>query len=129
MKKLVLGSISIALAIGFTGCTKVAELKENGFKPLSTSAIKSAIIGKTLSGDHHRGWTMTLTNNEDGTFVIKNSKGNTVNGKWRMNGNKYCNQSNGKEMRKGKEACFPVYNENGIYHFMASNGSPAFSLK
>jgi len=118
MKKLVLGSVVLALSLGFSGCAK------------SQAAVKSAITGKTLKGSHYRGWDIELTNNSDGTFALNNkSQNRVIKGTWRMDGNKYCNKSNGSEMRKGREGCFTVYNDGGKLNFLNNSGALAFSIK
>lgn len=114
--------LSILVMLGTVVSPMVASDK------LSVDELKTAIIGKTLKGEHHKmGDDFELTNNPDGTFVI-HAGSKTVEGKWRFDGDRYCNQSNKNDMRKGREGCHAVSLDNGAYEFSGC-GDYCFKVK
>lgn len=133
MKKLVLGTVALTLVCGINLYAKPSLdlMKNKGLQPLTADQVKSVISDKTLNGNHYRGWKIELKNDADGTFALDNkTKSKYISGTWRMDGNNYCNKSYRKDMRKGKEGCFSVYNDGIEYHFFkTSNGDIAFSIK
>ncbi len=118
MKKLVYGTVALVVALSQS--------------PLMAEALNQdtakAVILQTMEGNHHMGWKIKLENKTDGTFSLTNyTQNRTLNGKWRMDGNKYCNKSN--KMRRGREGCFEVFETNNGYDFINTKGKVAFSLK
>jgi hypothetical protein len=101
-------SITLALVAHIGLFSSVASAGEW----MTGEQIQKLISGNTTYGKHElKGFTSYSYNREDGTSVGWNSDSGAIRGTWRVQGNKICRQTEGRE-----ESCHEVKdNGDGTY--------------
>ena len=106
-------------AIGLSGCLSPAsQLEDDGFRVMSGSEIRSALVGNSLDGEDSDG-DYVIYYNSASTMSIA-YRGRTETGVWRVQGDKYCRRW--ETFGNGKERCVTFYRSGNQINWVRSSG-------